>query len=446
MTKERLIKNIAREFSLDEVAVAEFIDAIFDTLTLVLSKGKNVTINEFGKFRVQKKRDGERIIKKLIFTPVKKFADQINSNYNNLPIVKLRVVDSKSLSSIPEIGEKEFVYIMEDEVIMSADMFEESESESKFPPTQNLEIGAETVEEKDFSRDTAVGLSGSEEVANVTDVKLSDETPSETREFPIIEESYSPEKDKEFESTSLELKEESEKKQNLFDEMSEFEKRGEEPAFILLLEKLSQHNVEGFDISEKTIVDNNELIDLIGKSQNIFLTKEDITIQQSSQAVHIDEPLTFAEERISDTQGDFSEDLSALEEKISHLPSVETSSKSEETQPAEKPDTSTEIESITSLEDSIKSLQDAFEEIKVDEQTEVKQSSPDSTKPKELEDSPFKPIDYTPPVAQEELKNKMEKTTPFTEPQGKKALNPYLKLGVIFLLIILLLLFIAILF
>ncbi|MGB9695998.1 MAG: HU family DNA-binding protein [Ignavibacteria bacterium] len=443
MSKDQLIRKIAKEFSVDEIAVAEFVEAIFDALALTLSKGKNVTISEFGRFRIQKKREGERLTKKLIFTPVKKVADQINKNYNNLPIVKLRVVDSKSRDSIPEVSEKEFIYIMEDEVIISADIFEGTEFTP--PSTSSSEIPTSSLQEKDL-QDTRTIPTKLEETVDtaqkatvISGLELSEEMHTQDKELPSIKKSLLSDTGEESDLPPFELKEVVEERQKLLDEITELEKREKELSTPAILEKLSKYNVDNFDVSEKTILDNNELIALIGEAQNIFLIKEDITPPQQSQITHIDAPLTFTKDEISD-------ELKILEEEISNLPSIDRLPETKETQPLKESDKSTKIEATELFENSISSLQEAFEEIKINKQTEENLSLTESNKTKDLGDSPFKPIDYTPTTTQEVSKSQTATTMPLDEIREKKALNPYLKLTIVFLLIFLLLILAAILF
>lgn len=447
MTRDQLIKNIAKELSVDELAVAEFVDAIFDTLILTFLKGKNVTITELGKFRIQKKREGEYITKRLIFTPVKKLSDQINKNYNNLPIVKLRIVDFKSKDSIPEVGEKEFIYIMEDEVIISSDMFEEGEIESTSPSVLDSKMPSNTIQEKDYLRNTTTTLTMSEEnldtvmgTTSITGTESPTEMLTEDKEFPTIEETPSSDTDKEPEPTTFELKEVVAERQKLIDEITELEKKEKELDSLSILEKLSQYNVDNFDIAEKTQLDNNELIAIIGKEQNIFFVKEDTTTQQSFPITSTDTPFTSMEDEIS-------EELKTLEEEISNLPSIGIPYETKAAQPLKESDTSTKVETGESFDDSIKSLQDAFEEIQSNKPSEEKPSSTINSQTKEAEGSSFKSIDYIPPQSQEELEPQTGITKPLNEISGeRKVLNPYLKLTIIFLLIFLLLFLIAILF
>ena len=95
MKKDLLIKKIASEFNVDEVSVSEYFDNIFETLASAFIKNKNVNISEFGKFKVKTKKDEEGEKQKtVLFSPVKKFADDINYNFNELLPVQIRLLDS----------------------------------------------------------------------------------------------------------------------------------------------------------------------------------------------------------------------------------------------------------------------------------------------------------------------------------------------------------------
>jgi len=446
VSKEKLIKSIAKELSLDEIAVAEFIDAIFDTLILTFSKGKNVSINEFGRFRIQKKRNGELITKKLIFTPVKKLAGQINKNYNNLPIVKLRVVDSKNKDLIPEVGEKEFVYIMEDEVIISSEMFEEIESEINQPQLSNLQAFNGSIQEKtllnkidEYSPEIEETIDIRQKDSVIIEDKPLEEKQIESIEPPAIEETPTSYMFNETVSSSFELKEVTEERRKLLEEITELEKREKEINYLSSLEKLNAFNVDNFDISEKTPLNENELLALIGEEQNIFLIKEETPTQQHSQVTYSDTSITISKDEIS-------EELKSIEDEISNLPSIDTNIDTNKDQSLQDSDKSEKIETTPLPDSSITSLQDAFEEINLNKQTEENLSLKEKDTTKIFEESTFKSIDYSPTSIQEKSKPQTSTTVTFDETHEKKSLNPYLKLALVFLLIFLLLILVAILF
>ena len=98
MNRELLIKKIASEFNVDETEVSEYFNSIFDSLAAAFVKNKNVNISELGKFKIKTKPDEEGGKQKtILFSPVKKLADDVNYNFNELAPVQIRVLDEKFL-------------------------------------------------------------------------------------------------------------------------------------------------------------------------------------------------------------------------------------------------------------------------------------------------------------------------------------------------------------
>jgi hypothetical protein len=91
MNKFSIVKNIAKEFSINEYEAAEFFDNVFGVLISALVNGKNVNIYEFGKFTINKS--------KIYFSPVKRFSEELNYNYNNLSAVRIRAYSDDELKS-----------------------------------------------------------------------------------------------------------------------------------------------------------------------------------------------------------------------------------------------------------------------------------------------------------------------------------------------------------
>jgi nucleoid DNA-binding protein len=101
MKKKALIKKIASEFNIDEIKVLEYFDNIFETLAVTFAKNKNVNISEFGKFNVKAKLDEEgKKQRTVLFSPVKKFAYDVNHNFNELLPVQIRILDNKGISGV----------------------------------------------------------------------------------------------------------------------------------------------------------------------------------------------------------------------------------------------------------------------------------------------------------------------------------------------------------
>ena len=52
MIKSELVRNIVNKFKVGEAEAASFVDNIFISMSDALSKGKNINIPEFGKFKI----------------------------------------------------------------------------------------------------------------------------------------------------------------------------------------------------------------------------------------------------------------------------------------------------------------------------------------------------------------------------------------------------------
>jgi nucleoid DNA-binding protein len=149
MKKDLLIKKIASEFNVDEILVSEYFDSIFGTLAAAFIKNKNVNISEFGKFKVKTKKDEEGEKQKtVLFSPVKKFADDVNYNFSELMPVQIRLMDSGTLASgAGEDYDEEFA-----EEVLLIDFDEEYVSEEKakvlIPKESKSEIQHEETEKE----------------------------------------------------------------------------------------------------------------------------------------------------------------------------------------------------------------------------------------------------------------------------------------------------------
>jgi len=117
MKKEDIIKIIAGEFNVSEIEVMNYFDDIFETLIECFRKNKNVNISEFGKFFVRIRLNTEGVKEKIIkFSPVKKLADDVNYNFNNLTKVRLRTLEERALDDIVKLQEAD-INLPEDLVI-----------------------------------------------------------------------------------------------------------------------------------------------------------------------------------------------------------------------------------------------------------------------------------------------------------------------------------------
>ncbi len=109
-----LIKEISLEHKLDEIKVYNYFIEIFNTLKINFQKDKNINISEFGKF---KPKDG-----KLNFSPVKKFAEDVNYYFSDLKTVTVRALSVSEFKSkfdskpLPVSTPKSFIREEEDKV------------------------------------------------------------------------------------------------------------------------------------------------------------------------------------------------------------------------------------------------------------------------------------------------------------------------------------------
>lgn len=143
MNKRELIKTIAGEFNLDEIKVSEYFENLFETLVNAFTLNKNVNISEFGKFKVKVKlnKEGERE-KTILFSPVKKFAQEVNYNFNQLTPIQIRVLDEKSLKEKP-FEEKYDEEEIEEIILID---FEDTTKEIEREKYQEIEL--QEIEEK----------------------------------------------------------------------------------------------------------------------------------------------------------------------------------------------------------------------------------------------------------------------------------------------------------
>ncbi len=143
MNKRELIKTIAEEFNLYEIKVSEYFENLFETLINAFTHNKNVNISEFGKFKVKVKlnKEGERE-KTILFSPVKKFAQEVNYNFNQLSPIQIRVLDEKSLKEKP--FEEKYDEEMEEIILID---FEDTTKEIERGKHHEIEL-QEEIEEK----------------------------------------------------------------------------------------------------------------------------------------------------------------------------------------------------------------------------------------------------------------------------------------------------------
>lgn len=119
MNKIDLINKISTEFGISKIESSEYLESLLEVLTKSFRKGKNINIAEFGKLRSFTKyiEDGRRG-KFVSFSPVKKLADDVNSDFNDLFATTVALLNDKSrfdLISIEELEPEEDSIIVFDD-------------------------------------------------------------------------------------------------------------------------------------------------------------------------------------------------------------------------------------------------------------------------------------------------------------------------------------------
>ena len=90
----RKIVNIVSESSgVDEIAVYEFYNILFEVIREYLDGKRNINIIEFGKFKVNRND-------KISFSPAKKFSDKVNYNFNNLKAQIIRSLNTDEIKKL----------------------------------------------------------------------------------------------------------------------------------------------------------------------------------------------------------------------------------------------------------------------------------------------------------------------------------------------------------
>lgn len=178
MIKPELVRNIVNNFKVDEKEAAYFVDNIFMAMSDALSKGKNINIPEFGKFRIVFRMiDGTR--KRCVtFSPVKKFAESVNDSYNNLEPQITRVFSLKN-SDILTVKE-----LMPDEndVEYLCFIFEEK---------SDVYIPDDIIQEKSASPDSSKSISVKEDDSIVDNEKVFEIPASEQKLIHDLKDEFS---------------------------------------------------------------------------------------------------------------------------------------------------------------------------------------------------------------------------------------------------------------
>jgi len=170
MIKPELVRNIVNKFKVGEAEAASFVDNIFISMSDALSKGKNINIPEFGKFKIISKTNEGIRQRYVSFSPVKQFADSVNDNFSNLEpqITKAFNLKNNEILTIRELMEDEndedylcFIFEDEPEAQVSADIPPDIISVSDSKVTEYTAVEKTTDESSNVISENAEVTSGS---------------------------------------------------------------------------------------------------------------------------------------------------------------------------------------------------------------------------------------------------------------------------------------------
>lgn len=310
MKKEDIVKIVAGEFDLSEVEVLNYFDDIFDVLIECFGKNKNVNISEFGKFLVRLRRYPEGVKEKIVaFSPVKRFADDVNYYFNNLSKVNLRTLDGKVLNEI-EIPQRIDIDLPQD--------FEEYdiiEIENAQDEEELLKDYLEPIIEKDeevLTQEEHIEPIKEEESK---DVIVDEEKPQEEEKHIDIIEEVSQEEEEHIEAIEEELPEEKEpveviKEAKEYIDVIEEEPRKEEEHIDEIEADSKNLNIEQEIIQEKEVEEKSFDVETEMKS---FLL-EHISVKGKEEEAHeTDEYKVEAKEDKTKETDDVVEDISVSE-------------------------------------------------------------------------------------------------------------------------------------
>lgn len=188
MTREEIIRTISNEYSVNEIQAADFYDNIFSALAKSLAKGKNVNIAEFGKFSVYEKVNESKKKRKFVrFSPVKKFADEINRDYCELKAVRVRLIDAKQADKSFEDDLDLVDYVEDGDFLLSG---RTDDKDSGIKETQDAEISLKPEEKEGLAEvKVPIIIEKPERIKELEEVKIPGEVkvPDEVKVPVIIE-------------------------------------------------------------------------------------------------------------------------------------------------------------------------------------------------------------------------------------------------------------------
>jgi nucleoid DNA-binding protein len=113
-SSRKIVNIVSGSSGIDEIAVYEFFNILFEVIREYLEDKRNINIIEFGKFKVNRNN-------KISFSPAKKFSDKVNYNFNNL---KARIIRSLNRDEIKKLYKERLRY----------------SEDTEFPPEEITEV------------------------------------------------------------------------------------------------------------------------------------------------------------------------------------------------------------------------------------------------------------------------------------------------------------------
>ncbi|HRE41252.1 MAG TPA: SPOR domain-containing protein [Ignavibacteria bacterium] len=127
MKKEELVNIIQTETGISKIEASDFVDNLFSIIKSGFKKGKRLNIPEFGKFvLVSKKGEDGKLIKSISFSPVKKFSNDVNLNFNNLKPIPVALLRDQA-----DIDSDLYDFELDDDEILLKDNDDDTEKEIK---------------------------------------------------------------------------------------------------------------------------------------------------------------------------------------------------------------------------------------------------------------------------------------------------------------------------
>ena len=114
MNKDELVRKLAEEFGISTIDIYQLVNTVIGSMSGALSKGKNINISEFGKFKTLSRKDeAGKTVKTVSFSPVKKFANEVNFRYNDLSPTPMGLHREEADDLKTEVYEEEVTLIEE---------------------------------------------------------------------------------------------------------------------------------------------------------------------------------------------------------------------------------------------------------------------------------------------------------------------------------------------